>query len=86
MYKIPYLYTDKSAPYFIISNGMLGEYLSMDESEGSLFISRDAGWSWEMIRSGTYIYEVSNGGSLIVIGRSMGLTDELEVSFDFGVC
>ena len=83
---MPYVYSDPGSPHIVISNGNVGEYLTNVESEGSLFISRDAGLSWEMLRPMPYIYEIGDSGSIIVIAPSVGFADELEVSFDEGRC
>ena len=82
--RVPYVYSTPSAPSIIISNGNVGEFA--DLTNGDLFISRDAGMSFEMIRHGEWQYEIGDGGSIIVIGKAAGLANEIEVSLNEGKC
>lgn len=77
--------TRSEAIGIMLSTGNTGKYLSRDADEVNTYISRDAGWTWSMIKNESHIYEVSNGGALIVSTSDEYDTSVLSYSWNEGL-
>jgi Sortilin, neurotensin receptor 3, len=53
----------------VIGTGNLGRKLTGNGEPKNLYISRDGGLTWRSVKPGTYIYEIGDHGSIIVIAR-----------------
>lgn len=73
-------------PGLIVATGNVGNYLVTDknDSDVGLFISKNGGLSWKMIKRGNYIYELLDNGSLLVIADRNYKDTALQYSFDAG--
>ena len=73
-------------PGLIIATGNVGNYLITDknDSDVGLFISKNGGLTWKMVKQGNYIYEMLDNGSLLVIASRNYRSTNLEYSFDSG--
>jgi hypothetical protein len=79
----PPFYSVESASGIIISNGNIGHYLKYNES--STFLSRDGGLNWFEIKKGSHIYEIGDGGGLILIAENNKLTNLIQFTWDEGL-
>ena len=73
-------------PGFIIGSGSVGNYLMTDKNDNDigLFISRNGGLTWKMIKRGNYMFELLDNGSLIVIANRNFRDNYIQYSFDTG--
>jgi hypothetical protein len=73
-------------PGLIIASGSVGNYLTTDKNDSDigLFISRNGGLNWKMIKRGNYIFELLDNGSMIVIANRNFRVGYIEYSFDSG--
>ena len=67
-----------------MGTGNIGERLTDNDSQKSLFLSRDGGLNWRTIRTGVHIYEIGDHGALIVIAQKNVPTNQIEFSWDEG--
>ena len=49
-----------------------------------MYLSRDGGLNWSVIRQGVHIYEIGDHGALIVIAEKNAPVDSIEFSWDEG--
>lgn len=68
-----------------MATGNLGKRLTGTESPKNLYISRDGGTKWRSVKPGSWIYEIGDHGSLIVVAKKNEPTTELEFSLDEGL-
>ena len=78
------VYSTEKAVGIVLGTGNMGKRLTENESSKQLFLSRDGGLNWEMIRRGVYIYEIGDHGAIIVIAKKREPTDHIEFSWDEG--
>ena len=48
------------------------------------WFSRDAGWTWSMLRHGSHIYDITNHGSLVVLVDNMDATNTVRFTWNEG--
>ena len=72
-----------TAPGYVIGVGSVGEYLE-DYENSDLFISTDAGRSWNQVHHGAHKYEFGDQGNVMVIINDEEPTDEIRYSIDGG--
>ena len=84
----PNLYSLESAPGIVLATGNVGAHLDFTPDADCTWLSRDGGITWEDIYPATAIYEIGDGGGLILMAahRSEGPTDSLMLSLDQGGC
>lgn len=70
------------APGLVMGVGNTGEYLK-GYMEGNLYVSDDAGWTWELALKGPHKYEFGGQGSILV-AIAEGPTDTISYSLDHG--
>ncbi len=63
------VYSTENAVGLVIGTGNLGRKLTGNGEPKNLYISRDGGLTWRSVKPGTYIYEIGDHGSIIVIAR-----------------
>lgn len=68
----------------MLGTGNLGKKLSSNDSPKNFYISRDGGLTWRSVKPGSYIYEIGDHGSIIVIAKKNEPTQEIEFSWDEG--
>jgi len=78
------VYSSDAAVGIIIGTGNLGEYLSENNIQKNLYISRDGGITFTSTHTGNYIYDIGDHGALIVASKVSEATDSLEFSWDYG--
>ena len=78
------VYSSEKAVGIVLGTGNLGFRLTDNESQKSLYMSRDGGLSWRTIRVGVHIYEIGDHGALIVIAEKNKPTNKIEFSWDEG--
>lgn len=84
-YELPKANLD--APGVILASGSIGKYLSEEEDGNAnigLYISFNAGHSWQMLAKGRFVFEVLDQGSLIVFAPIMTLTSTIFYTLDSG--
>jgi Sortilin, neurotensin receptor 3,/Sortilin, neurotensin receptor 3, C-terminal len=67
----------------ILAVGNIGETLG-DYLSGDVFLSRDAGQSWHIVKKGPHIWAMSDNGGLLVLVDSTKHVTTLSYSWDFG--
>eukprot|EP01129_Flabellula_baltica_P006302 TRINITY_DN2345_c0_g1_i1.p1 TRINITY_DN2345_c0_g1~~TRINITY_DN2345_c0_g1_i1.p1 ORF type:complete len:755 (-),score=150.26 TRINITY_DN2345_c0_g1_i1:23-2287(-) len=78
-------YSREQAVGLILATGNVGKYLSLEKDDINTYFSRDAGWTWEQLATGSYIYEMGNAGSLLLLADDQDITNNLLYSFDEGL-
>ena len=78
------VHSSKSAVGIILGTGNIGTRLTENESQKSLYMSRDGGLNWNTLRIGSYLYEIGDHGSIIVIGDMNEPVDHVEFTWDEG--
>ncbi len=78
----PPFYSVDSAAGLIIGNGNVGHYLTKDVST---FLSRDGGLTWFEIRKGSHIYEIGDGGGLILLADDEKPSNKIYYTWDEGL-
>ncbi|KAH9873953.1 vacuolar protein sorting/targeting protein PEP1 [Plenodomus lingam] len=71
------------APGIVMGVGNTGEHLGK-YTDGDLYVSDDAGLTWEMALSEAHKYEFGDQGSVLVAVFDEGDTDEIRYSFKHG--
>lgn len=85
MGKLAPVYSSESAVGIVIGTGNLGRKLTGNDEPKNLYISRDGGLTWRSTKPGSYIYEIGDHGSIIVIAKKNEPTTEVEFSWDEGL-
>jgi hypothetical protein len=78
------VYSTEKAIGIVLGTGNIGPRLTDNNSQKSLFLSRDGGLNWNGIRPGVHIYEIGDHGALIVIAKKNTPTNKIEFSWDEG--
>jgi hypothetical protein len=78
-------YSRQNAVGLILGAGNVGKYLSYEDEELGTYFSRDAGWTWKKLLSGSFIYEMGNGGSIIVLADDRRATNILHYTWNEGI-
>ena len=78
------VYSTEKAVGIVLGTGNIGPRLTDNDSQKSLYLSRDGGLSWRTIRQGVHIYEIGDHGALIVIAEKNTPTNHIEFSWDEG--
>ncbi len=68
-----------------MGTGNLGSKLSSNDDPKNFYLSRDGGLTWRSVRPGSYIYEIGDHGSIIVIAKKNEPTTDIEFSWDEGL-
>jgi len=77
------IYSTHDAVGILIATGNVGEYRkSINESD--TYISRNGGYSWELLREGIYTYCMASHGSLLIM-VPLNLTNTMYYSWDQGL-
>ena len=79
------VYSSEKAIGIVLATGNMGHKLTPNDSQKSLYLSRDGGLTWRTIRVGVHIYEIGDHGALIVIAPKNHPTNYIEFSWDEGV-
>jgi hypothetical protein len=79
------VYSTENAVGLVIGTGNLGTKLTGNAEPKNLYISRDGGLTWRSVKPGSYIYEIGDHGSIIVIAKKNEPTTEVEFSWDEGL-
>lgn len=72
-----------SAPGIVMGVGNTGDYLR-DYEEGDLYVSDDAGKTWNLARKEAHKYEFGDQGAVLVAIYDEGPTNEIAYSLDHG--
>lgn len=78
------VYSSEKAVGLVLGTGNMGSKLTENDSQKSLYLSRDGGLTWSTIRIGVHIYEIGDHGALIVIAQKNTPTNFIEFSWDEG--
>lgn len=78
------VYSTEKAVGIVLGTGNIGARLTDNDSQKSLFLSRDGGLNWSVVRIGVHIYEIGDHGALIVIAKKNAPTRAVEFSWDEG--
>lgn len=78
------VYSSEKAVGIVLGTGNIGYRLTDNDSQKSLYMSRDGGLTWRIIRVGVHIYEIGDHGALIVIAQKNVPTTFVEFSWDEG--
>lgn len=78
------VYSSEKAVGLVLGTGNMGAKLTENDSQKSLYLSRDGGLTWRTIRIGVHIYEIGDHGALIVIAQKNTPTNFIEFSWDEG--
>jgi hypothetical protein len=70
-------YSNENAIGLVLATGNVGLYLSEEIADVRTYFSRDAGWTWEEIANGSYIYEYADHGSVIVMADNTQETNRI---------
>ncbi|KAI9806669.1 MAG: hypothetical protein M1825_006126 [Sarcosagium campestre] len=76
-------FASRSAVGLMIAVGNIGANLE-DKSKGNTFMTRDGGFTWNMIKEGQYTWEYGDQGSIIAIVDEAAPTDVVWYSLDEG--
>lgn len=63
------VYSTEKAVGIVLGTGNMGEKLTDNDSQKSLYLSRDGGLNWKTVRIGHHIYEIGDHGAIIVIAQ-----------------
>ncbi|KAH3868410.1 hypothetical protein DPMN_031557, partial [Dreissena polymorpha] len=77
------LVSSDSAPGIIIGSGNVGSKIHVDESVG-IFLSTDAGFSWNQVLLGKHLFNLADHGALLVAVKSGDVTNSIVYSTDNG--
>ena len=78
------VYSTEKAIGLVLGTGNIGTRLTDNDSQKSLFLSRDGGLTWRTIRTGVHIYEIGDHGALIVTAQKNTPTNKIFFSWDEG--
>ncbi|KAI7893622.1 uncharacterized protein EV154DRAFT_600677 [Mucor mucedo] len=77
------IYSSSSAPGLAMGVGNVGASMNA-YTESDTFLTRDGGHNWIQIQEGEHLYEFGDQGSILVLIRDEGPTNELLYSWDQG--
>lgn len=77
------IYSSSGAPGLAMGVGNVGASLNA-YTESDTFLTRDGGHNWIKIQEGEHLYEFGDQGSILVLIRDEGPTNELLYSWDQG--
>jgi len=63
------IYSQKSAQGMILANGNVGKYRLNGWYDRDIYLSRDGGVSWTQIGKGPHVYDMSDHGGLLMMGK-----------------
>eukprot|EP01125_Pyxidicula_operculata_P019743 TRINITY_DN717_c0_g1_i1.p1 TRINITY_DN717_c0_g1~~TRINITY_DN717_c0_g1_i1.p1 ORF type:complete len:778 (-),score=166.07 TRINITY_DN717_c0_g1_i1:221-2554(-) len=72
-----YFYSIPNAIGFMVAPGNLGKYLSKNRDEVNTYMSFDGGLQWREIRTGSWVPEIGDHGSIIVLGQENQATNSV---------
>ncbi|CAK66018.1 unnamed protein product (macronuclear) [Paramecium tetraurelia] len=84
-YQFAPIYTQTNSIGVIVATGSIGKYLSYRQDQVNTYLSRDGGLTWIEIKKGSYIYEMSNHGGLIVMSKDQETTNQIVYSWNGGI-
>lgn len=76
-------FSSTSATGLLIGIGNVGETLEHYD-EAATYVSRDAGITWKEVKSGVYMWEYGDRGTILVLVHSRDATDTVSYSLDEG--
>lgn len=79
-----FVYTTDSSPGIILATGNMGDVVSFKDQDKNTYMSRDGGVSWDEVMKGSYIPEIGDFGSIIVLGDDREKTNEIRYTLDDG--
>jgi hypothetical protein len=79
------IFNHKEAPGLILANGYRSEFLPKQITESNVYMSRDAGWTWQFVTVGSHTFEISDRGSYIIIIPNLNPTFYLQYTLDEGL-
>ncbi len=77
-------YTSPSAIGLMLAVGNVGEYLA-DYTDSDIFLTRDAGFTWEEVHKDAHMWEFGDSGSVLCLVNDEGPTDHVIYSIDEGL-
>lgn len=78
------VYSSEKAVGIVLATGNIGYRLTENDSQKSLYLSRDGGLTWKTVRVGVHIYEIGDHGALIVIAQKNTPITHIEFTWDEG--
>jgi hypothetical protein len=75
---------DSSATGLMLAVGNVGEFLA-PRSESDMFLTRNAGITWEEVHKGANIWAFGDSGSILVIANHEQPTDHVQYTTDHGL-
>ena len=81
------VYAPENAAGLALATGYVGPAGLIDDvrpEEMGLFLTRDAGRTWDEIRRGAYTYEMGDHGAIVLIAKHRQLTEVVHYSWDEG--
>ena len=78
-------YSSPSAIGLMVATGNVGTSLDDSDEATQTFITADAGIKWRRVREGKYMWEFGDQGSIVVLAKDGGSTDEILYSTDRGI-
>ncbi|GAA99449.1 hypothetical protein E5Q_06148 [Mixia osmundae IAM 14324] len=76
-------YSSPTAVGLMVAVGNVGEKLGA-YNDGDLFLTRDAGFTWQEVRKDAHLWEYGDQGSIIVIANDEQATDRISYTTDEG--
>lgn len=77
-------YSRANAPGVLLATGNVGETLREEQAALNTYLSNDAGATWSLFANGSYDYEVSNHGGLMVLTPNLASTNFIRFTSDEG--
>jgi len=81
------VYAPENAAGLALATGYVGAAGLIDDvrpEEMGLFLTRDAGRTWDEIRRGAYTYEMGDHGAIVLIAKHRQVTNVIHYSWDEG--
>jgi hypothetical protein len=70
-------FSQKSAIGVVLGTGNIGYKLDVSDAATNTYLSLDGGATWKLFRAGSFDYQVSAFGGLVVLAPNSGGTNEL---------
>mmetsp|Transcript_6234 Transcript_6234/g.8687 ORF Transcript_6234/g.8687 Transcript_6234/m.8687 type:complete len:774 (+) Transcript_6234:20-2341(+) len=80
------IYSKKGAVGLVLATGAVSQYIDTDEATPyvNTYISRDAGYSWKELTSGSHVYEFADHGGLTLMAKNLEETSTILYSWNEG--
>ncbi|KRX00018.1 hypothetical protein PPERSA_05520 [Pseudocohnilembus persalinus] len=79
------VYSSKNAHGIVMATGNIGQSLQFKQDQVNTYLSRDAGLTWYEVRKGSYMYEFSDHGGLIIMAQNQQETNTVLYTWDEGL-